>query len=389
MGCSGPKSLIELRDQKTFLDITVEQIEYINHKYKTDVPLVLMNSYNTHEETARVIESFKRRYKCKIYCFQQHRYPRISQESLRPTYPSDLNDTSEIWYPPGHGDLYDAFWNSKLFPELLKSGKEIVFVSNIDNLGATIDLKILKKMLNSQDKPCDFAMEVTTKTRADVKGGTLISYRGTMKLLEIMQVPSDHVEDFKSIKKFKIFNTNNIWFNMLTFNKMMRASDFLNLDLIINRKTLSHSRHVIQLETAIGSAIKNFQNSIGIVVPRSRFLPVKNNSDLFLLKSNLYCLSEGRLMMNPSLEETHVTPLVKLVGKSFHNVKEFLQRFRTIPNILELEHLTVSGDVTFGSGVTLKNTVIIIANDGQRIDIPSGSVLDNKIITGSLQILEY
>jgi UDP-N-acetylglucosamine pyrophosphorylase len=35
-------------------------------------------------------------------------------------------------------------------------------------------------------------------------------------------------------------------------------------------------------------------------------------------------------------------------------VHSFLQRFQTIPDILELDHLTVSGDVTFGKGVTLK-----------------------------------
>jgi len=35
-------------------------------------------------------------------------------------------------------------------------------------------------------------------------------------------------------------------------------------------------------------------------------------------------------------------------------VSEFLSRFASIPDILELDHLTVSGDVTFGRGVTLK-----------------------------------
>lgn len=35
-------------------------------------------------------------------------------------------------------------------------------------------------------------------------------------------------------------------------------------------------------------------------------------------------------------------------------VKEFLSRFTTIPDMLELDHLTVSGDVTFGKGVSLK-----------------------------------
>ena len=44
-----------------------------------------------------------------------------------------------------------------------------------------------------QEQQCEFIMEVTDKTRADVKGGTLIEYEGKAKLLEIAQVPSDKV----------------------------------------------------------------------------------------------------------------------------------------------------------------------------------------------------
>jgi UDP-N-acetylglucosamine pyrophosphorylase len=36
-------------------------------------------------------------------------------------------------------------------------------------------------------------MEVTNKTMADVKGGTLISYEGHSQLLELAQVPKNHV----------------------------------------------------------------------------------------------------------------------------------------------------------------------------------------------------
>ena len=54
-------------------------------------------------------------------------------------------------------------------------------------------------------------MELTDKTKADVKGGTIIDYEGQARLLEIAQVPKEHVNEFKSIKKFKYFNTNNIW----------------------------------------------------------------------------------------------------------------------------------------------------------------------------------
>ena len=35
---------------------------------------------------------------------------------------------------------------------------------------------------------CEFVMEVTDKTRSDVKGGTLVQYDGKLHLLEIAQV---------------------------------------------------------------------------------------------------------------------------------------------------------------------------------------------------------
>ena len=45
-----------------------------------------------------------------------------------------------------------------------------------------------------------------------------------------------------------------------------------------------------------------------------------------------------------------------------------------MPSMLELDHLTVSGDVSFGRGVTLRGTVIIVANEGQKIQLPDGTV---------------
>ena len=83
------------------------------------------------------------------------------------------------------------------------------------------------------------------------------------------------------------------------------------------------------------------------------------------------------------------TPLVKLGDNHFAKVKEFLGRFATIPDLLELDHLTVSGDVTFGRGVSLRGTVIIIANHGDRIDIPPGAILENKIVSGNMRILDH
>lgn len=59
MGCVGPKSLIAVRNDLTFLDLTVQQIEHLNKTYDTDVPLVLMNSFNTDEDTQKVLRKYK------------------------------------------------------------------------------------------------------------------------------------------------------------------------------------------------------------------------------------------------------------------------------------------------------------------------------------------
>ncbi|XP_050890582.1 UTP--glucose-1-phosphate uridylyltransferase 1, partial [Lathyrus oleraceus] len=114
----------------------------------------------------------------------------------------------------------------------LLQGKEYVFVANSDNLGALVDLKILNHLIQNKNEYC---MEVTPKTLADVKGGTLISYEGRVQLLEIAQVPDEHVSEFKSIEKFKIFNTNNLWVNLKAIKRLVEA-DALKMEIIPNPK---------------------------------------------------------------------------------------------------------------------------------------------------------
>jgi UTP--glucose-1-phosphate uridylyltransferase len=381
MGCTGPKSAIEVRNDLTFLDLTVQQIKDLNQMHRTNVPLILMNSFNTHRETEKIIRKYDDS-KVDVKTFNQSRHPRILKETLTPA-PDRLSGDDSDWYPPGHGDVYYSLLSSGLLKQLLDEGREYIFISNVDNLGATVDFKILNMMA---EQNCEFVMEVTDKTRADVKGGTLIEYEGHAKLLEIAQVPSDKVEEFKSIKKFKIFNTNNLWVNLKAIARVLEEGSLDDIDIIINPKT-EKGRAILQLEIAAGAAIQYFKNGRGVNVPRSRFLPVKSTSDLFIVQSNLYSLAHGELVMNPQRAFPTV-PLVKL-GDNFKKVSDYMSRLRGIPDVLELDQLTVSGDVTFGSGVVLKGTVIIVANHGSRIDIPDGAILENKVVSGNLRILDH
>ncbi|PWN41508.1 putative UTP-glucose-1-phosphate uridylyltransferase [Ceraceosorus guamensis] len=381
MGCTGPKSVIEVREGMTFLDLSVRQIEHLNSSHNVNVPLILMNSFNTDDDTARVIQKYAN-HNVEILTFNQSRYPRVNKESLLPCPRSATSDKS-LWYPPGHGDLFDAMHNSGLLDRLIAAGKEHIFVSNVDNLGAVVDLNIYQHMIDTQ---AEFISEVTDKTKADVKGGTLIDYNGTIRLLEIAQVPSEHTEEFKSVKKFKIFNTNNLWLNLRAIKRVLE-NDELDLEIIVNNKSLDNGEAVIQLETAVGAAIKHFRGAKGVNVPRSRFLPVKSTGDLLLITSDLYTLEHGKLLMSASRQFTQ-TPVIKL-GDTFKKVANFQKRFKTIPNIADLDHLTVSGDVVFGRKVILAGTVIIIATEGSHITIPDGSVLENKLISGNLSIIDH
>lgn len=383
MGCVGPKSVIEVRDGQSFLDLAVRQIEYLNKKYDTDVPLLLMNSFNTDQDTQLIVKKYQS-HRIRIRTFNQSRYPRIYKDSLLPV-PQKYDDDLTCWYPPGHGDLFESLVHSGELDHLLEEGKEVLFVSNGDNLGATVDSKILNHMIETG---AEYIMELTDKTRADVKGGTLIKYDGKVRLLEIAQVPREHVEEFKSIKKFTNFNTNNLWINLKAIKRLVE-SDRLDMEIIPNSKSISVGNSemgVLQLETACGAAIRHFKGAHGVVVPRSRFLPVKTCSDLLLVKSDMFNLKHGTLVMNPA--RYGGAPLIKL-GSGFKKVSDFQRRIPHIPEILELDHLTVTGDVCFGRDMQLKGTVIIVCSDGSKIDLPNGSVLENVVITGNLQILEH
>ncbi|KAF1810737.1 putative UTP--glucose-1-phosphate uridylyltransferase [Eremomyces bilateralis CBS 781.70] len=386
MGCVGPKSVIEVRDGMSFLDLSVRQVEFLNRTYDVNVPFVLMNSFNTDSDTANIIKKYEG-HNIDIMTFNQSRYPRVLKDSLLPA-PKNYDSQISDWYPPGHGDVYESLYNSGILDKLIDRGVEIIFLSNADNLGAVVDLRILQHMVDSK---AEYIMELTDKTKADVKGGTIINYEGSVRLLEIAQVPKEHVNEFKSIKKFKYFNTNNIWMNLKAIKRVVENNE-LAMEIIPNSKSIPADKKgeadlsVIQLETAVGAAIRHFNNAHGVNVPRRRFLPVKTCSDLMLVKSDLYTLQHGQLIMDPN--RFGPAPLIKL-GSDFKKVSSFQSRIPSIPKMLELDHLTITGPVNLGRGVQLKGTVIIVATEGQTIDIPPGSILENVVVQGSLRLLEH
>ena len=123
MGCVGPKSVIEVRDGMSFLDLSVRQIEYLNRTYDVNVPFVLMNSFNTDADTANIIKKYEG-HNIDIMTFNQSKYPRILKDSLLPAGKSADSQISD-WYPPGHGDVFESMYNSGILDKLIDRGIDI------------------------------------------------------------------------------------------------------------------------------------------------------------------------------------------------------------------------------------------------------------------------
>nr|XP_027103077.1 UTP--glucose-1-phosphate uridylyltransferase 2-like [Coffea arabica] len=75
-----------------------------------------------------------------------------------------------------------------------------------------------------------------------------------LKPAEIAQVPDEHVNEFKLIGKFKIFNPNNLWVNLKAIKRLVQESA-LKMEIIPNPKEVDGVK-VLQLETATGATIR-------------------------------------------------------------------------------------------------------------------------------------
>ncbi|EAY14496.1 UTP--glucose-1-phosphate uridylyltransferase family protein [Trichomonas vaginalis G3] len=368
MGCTFPKSLINVADNETFFDITAQQVAEFNQKYNVDIPLVLMHSFYTDDLMKPHLNKVKG---VRVLTFNQNKFPRIDAETLEPVPTSPDSPLAE-WNPPGHGDVYHCLRDSGLLDQLIAEGKKFMFISNIDNLGARIDLKILNKVATENRS---YAAETVPKTPDDWKGGMPILYKGRVKLLETAQVPNGHMDDFKNIKIFDIFNSNNMWVNLVTLKKAL-DEDTLVLDVIKNRKVYN-GRNVIQLEAAAGSAIQSFHDSISIKIPRSRFLPVKSCNELLMDRSDLYVRNGGEFILSPKRTLTTL-PSINL-GPKYQHVSEFEKRFKAIPSLLNVDVLEVTGDVTFGPGVVIEGKVHIKGSDDKPVTIENRHLKDETV----------
>jgi len=380
MGLNTAKSLIEVKDGLSFLDCTARQVQTLRREHEAGIPFVLMNSFATDRDTLAHLERYPDLETDVPLRFLQHRFPKVIADDLSPA--SWPTEPALEWNPPGHGDIYTALVTSGMLQSLRDHGYRYAFISNSDNLGATLEPAILGHFVHT-----DFAflMEVAVRTAMDRKGGHLARRpNGGFVLRESAQCPEQDMDTFQDTTRHRYFNTNNLWLNLEHLSHALeQCHNVLSLPLIVNPKRLdprdASTPKVLQLETAMGAAISVFDSVGAIVVPRSRFLPVKKCNDLLNVRSDRYVIDKSyRIVAHP---DTTASISIDLDPAHYSRLPDYEARFPSGPP--SLRHCTsfaVKGDVRFGEGIVAKDSVRIENHQEAQAVIPDFSRLGGTLV---------
>jgi UDP-N-acetylglucosamine pyrophosphorylase len=380
MGLDRAKALLPVKGSDTFLDFIARQILRLRREQNSKQPaFFLMNSFSTQRDTLDYLKKYPELSDDGVLDFLQSKVPKIDAATFEPV--SWAENPELEWCPPGHGDFYPSMLGSGLMDRLLERGVKFLFVSNSDNLGATVDLRVLKHLANTN---ASFLMEVTERTAADRKGGHVAQRKsdGRLVLRESAQCPKEDEARFQDITVHRYFNTNNLWLRLDHLRaELERNNGMIPLPLIRNVKTVDprqpESPKVLQLESAMGAAIESFQRTTALAVPRTRFAPVKSTSDLLALRSDAYVVApDDRLVL---AEERNGRPPAIELDDHCRMLPDFDEAFASVPSLVRCERLKVTGRMRFSPGVTCRGKVEFTNSSNERQTVASGEYVDRGV----------
>ena len=370
MGMDKAKSLLIARDDLTFLDIIVRQILAIRSQTGARLPLMVMNSFRTSDDTFTALSGYPPMSSELPWQLLQNKVPKLRADDLHPV---EWPHHPELeWCPPGHGDLYTALHSAGLLETLLERGYTQLFVSNSDNLGAIPDVTVAGWFASSGSP---FAIEAVRRTANDKKGGHFATRLsdGRVILRETAQTLPEDQAALADLSRHRYASTNNLWIDIASLKaELDRRHGVLSLPLIKNAKTVdpadSTTTEVIQVENAMGAAIELFAGATTIEVGRNRFIPVKTTNELMLLRSDCYKLDSDYVLR----QIPEHLPTIEL-GKAYKLARDFDHRFPVgVPSLSSAHTVAVRGDWVFGADVKLVGDLAFDEDGGT---VPDGAVL--------------
>jgi UTP--glucose-1-phosphate uridylyltransferase len=257
------KALVEVFPGQTFLDLRLAAQRTISKQAGRSVPLWLMTSDATHE-AIRTAYSERALDGEHVELFPQAVSLRLNADGSL-FVDADGNPSP---YATGHGDLLDAIKTSGALERFAASGGKYVWVTNLDNLGATLDAELLGYFIRQQ---WDLCVEVCPKVAGD-RGGVPVHADGRLQVLEEFRLPSTF-----NPSEVPVFNTNTFLMSIETIRQATFPWTYFEVEKLVDGKRVIQFERLLQEVTAHTEAHY-------IQIPRdgatSRFLPVKDFDEL-------------------------------------------------------------------------------------------------------------
>ncbi|HEX4354999.1 MAG TPA: UTP--glucose-1-phosphate uridylyltransferase, partial [Polyangiales bacterium] len=255
------KAAVPALHGQTFLAIKLGGIRLTAEQNGAEVHTFVMTSFATDAEIRRLLPELSSR------AVPASAFSQFVSLRLRPDGSLFRDGAGPSPYAPGHGDLTFALRRSGVLGRFVARGGRVLYMSNVDNLAATLDPAVIGAHLESGKA---VTAEVVSKDPGDA-GGAPARVDGVLQIVESFRFPKDFDE-----AQIPVFNVNSFVLDARAVDRDFPLSWF-----VVRKKVAG--QEAIQFEHLVGE-LTAFAPTLCLHVDREgadgRFQPVKDPDEL-------------------------------------------------------------------------------------------------------------
>jgi UDP-N-acetylglucosamine/UDP-N-acetylgalactosamine diphosphorylase len=285
LGHNQPKGTFPISPimNKTLFQLFAEQVKALSVRYNTRIPLLIMTSYENHDDTVVFFNSFDffGLAKENVHFFQQGMLPTIT-----PGGQLLLKDETNLFTnPDGHGGSLRALYTSGLLDLLIKQGISELFYCQVDNPLVKIADPVFLGYHSFANAEC--STKTVRRKKIEEKVGVYVFLNEKDTILEYSDFGGKHMEALDEDGSILYWAGNTaIHILNLAFIKSLNDHGFAlpyhcaNKEVeTLNSDGSAKSVEVWKFETFVFDAIQLAARTCCMEVDRSEeFSPVKNKS---------------------------------------------------------------------------------------------------------------
>lgn len=295
-GAKGVVPVVPGFSRVSFLAIKLAEVRQTAERLGGSIPVVLMHSFATQDASqAHLAEidwgGIAERDRD---WFAQSIMPRVLPDGspLQDLPESAKLDDTQLYSAPGHGDTLGRLRSSGVLGRLMARGVDHLLVSNVDNVGASLDPVVLGAHLEAVEQGHGISVEVVRRAEGDA-GGCIGVLPGTDKtaIIEAFRLPEG-----ADLSDYPHFNTNTLWLSTDAVDRDIPLTWFAvrkRIDWPQGERAPEGKLEVVQFERLIGQATEVVPSAYLEVDRDTRFLPIKTRDDLAKARGKLEEFARG------------------------------------------------------------------------------------------------